>query len=89
LDRSNANYQSHLAPFVLTTQFLPLQKRTAESNPGIRVVTLSSTAHVLPLKGVKFDSIDAFNAEMGGRDGMPNNLVRYGEQNLSEPNYEL
>jgi hypothetical protein len=33
----------------------------------------------MPPKGVRFGSVDAFNAELGGRDGMPSNLVRYGK----------
>jgi NAD(P)-dependent dehydrogenase (short-subunit alcohol dehydrogenase family) len=70
---------NHLAPFVLTMTLLPLLKRTADAHPGVRVVTVSSTTHELPPRGIRFRSIEDFNADMGGKDGMPANLIRYGE----------
>jgi NAD(P)-dependent dehydrogenase (short-subunit alcohol dehydrogenase family) len=74
---------NHLAPFVLTTELLPLLKRTAEVHAGIRVVTLSSTTHSMPPKGVRFSSLADFNTEIGGKDGMPANVTRYGLSKLA------
>jgi NAD(P)-dependent dehydrogenase (short-subunit alcohol dehydrogenase family) len=74
---------NHLAPFILTTTLLPLLKSTSEIYPGVRVIMVSSTTHTLPPPGVRLNSLDAWNAELGGIDGMPSNLVRYGLSKLA------
>ncbi|KAG8991450.1 hypothetical protein FRB94_005323 [Tulasnella sp. JGI-2019a] len=52
---------NHLGPFVLTTALLPLLKFTAQQpNADVRVVTLSSEAHGMPLK-VDWKSFDGWD----------------------------
>ncbi|KAJ4479065.1 short-chain dehydrogenase [Lentinula aciculospora] len=74
---------NHIAPFLLTLELLPLIKKTAQINPGVRIVTLSSIAHVLVSPDVKFDSLKSFNNDFGERDGVEANLKRYAYSKLA------
>ncbi|KDR81196.1 hypothetical protein GALMADRAFT_241746 [Galerina marginata CBS 339.88] len=74
---------NHFAVFVLTTTLLPLIKKTAAISSDVRIVNLSSTTHKLVPVSVRFDSLESFNIELGGTDGMPANLFRYGLSKLA------
>lgn len=75
---------NHLGPFVLTVTLLPLLRKTAAAHPGVRIVTLTSETHaVVPKGSAKFDSVEAWNQEFGGTDGMGPNYVRYGYSKLA------
>ncbi|KAJ3908021.1 short-chain dehydrogenase [Lentinula edodes] len=74
---------NHFAPFVLTLGLLPLLKKTAQNHPGVRIVTLSSVAHVLITPDVKVDSLQSLNNNFGERDGTEANLKRYGYSKLA------
>ncbi|KAF7976740.1 hypothetical protein HWV62_5714 [Athelia sp. TMB] len=74
---------NHLAPFLFTNELLPLLKKTSDVNPGARVVNLSSSMHAIPPKGTRFDSLAAFNQELGGTDDFQSNLNRYGLSKLA------
>ena len=47
---------------------------------------LSSTTHKLVPGPVRFDSVESFNVELGGVDGMPANLFRYGKESMGFTN---
>jgi len=74
---------NHLAPFLFTTELLPLLKKTATSHPGVRIVTVSSTTHAIPPNGIKLDSIATFNQELGGVNDFHSNISRYGLSKLA------
>ncbi|KAJ3719287.1 short-chain dehydrogenase [Lentinula raphanica] len=74
---------NHIAPFLLTMELLPLLKKTSQSFPGVRIVTLSSIAHVLVPPGVRFDTLQSLNNDFGERDGVQANLKRYGYSKLA------
>ena len=44
---------------------------------------LSSTTHALVPVSVHFDNKESFNIELGGIDGMPANIFRYGEDSIT------
>lgn len=46
-------------------------------------IKLSSTTHKIVPAPVRFDSLESFNVELGGTDGMPANLSRYGEESIT------
>jgi NAD(P)-dependent dehydrogenase (short-subunit alcohol dehydrogenase family) len=52
---------NHLGPFLLTNTLLPLLVKTANINPDVRIVTVSSTAHYDVPPTARFDSLAAFN----------------------------
>ncbi|KAJ3788888.1 short-chain dehydrogenase [Lentinula aff. detonsa] len=56
---------NHIAPFLLTLELLPLMKSTAQSHPGVRIVTLSSVAHTFTTSGVRYDSLSSVNDNLG------------------------
>jgi len=74
---------NHLGTFLFTVELLPLLTKTATSSPGVRIVTLSSTTHTIPPTGIKLDSIDSFNQELGGTNDFQSNLSRYGLSKLA------
>ncbi|KDR82201.1 hypothetical protein GALMADRAFT_60122, partial [Galerina marginata CBS 339.88] len=73
---------NHFATFVLTSTLLPLIKKTATISADVRIVTLCSTTHKALPVSVRFDSLESFNIELGGTDGMPANYFRYGLSKL-------
>ncbi|KAF5342933.1 hypothetical protein D9758_014957 [Tetrapyrgos nigripes] len=74
---------NHLAPFLLTTALLPILQRTAARHPGVRVVTVSSISHKDVPGTPRFNSINAFNNDFGGSNGMQFNYLRYGYSKLA------
>ncbi|KAJ3913584.1 hypothetical protein F5877DRAFT_52061, partial [Lentinula edodes] len=56
---------------------------TAQNHPGVRIVTLSSVAHVLITPDVKVDSLQSLNNDFGEGDGTEANLKRYGYSKLA------
>ncbi|KAJ3715911.1 short-chain dehydrogenase [Lentinula guzmanii] len=73
---------NHLAPFLLTMELLPLLKSTAQSHPGVRIVTLSSIAHTFinTSDNVRYDSLSSFNDDLGERADV---LKRYAYSKLA------
>ncbi|KAJ3777371.1 short-chain dehydrogenase [Lentinula raphanica] len=75
---------NHIAPFLLTLELLPLLKKTSQSHPGVRIVTLSSIAHTLiPPSDARLDTLQSFNNDFGERDGVEANIKRYGYSKLA------
>lgn len=38
--------------------------------------------HAIPPKGIRYDSLAAFNQELGGTDDFQSNLNRYGQRHI-------
>ncbi|KAL2816074.1 hypothetical protein BJX63DRAFT_388202 [Aspergillus granulosus] len=74
---------NHIGPFVLTTELLPLLKDTAQHSPGVRIVTVASTAHILVPNGLSLQSVEDLNQDFGGVDDMQSNTTRYGFSKLA------
>jgi len=60
---------NHLAHYVLLKQLLPLVRKTAREHGEARVVFTSSSLHATAPSGVKFESKEEINEDLG-----PNNL---------------
>lgn len=66
---------NHMGHVVLTSNLLPLLKKTAENNT-VRIVNLSSNAHPWPPEDIKFDSLEDLNTDFGPR-------IQYGRSKLA------
>ncbi|KAG8982499.1 hypothetical protein FRB93_008017 [Tulasnella sp. JGI-2019a] len=72
---------NHLGPFVLTTTLLPLIKKTAaEPGSDVRVVTLSSIAHLTSTIKVDWKTADGWDF---GSKGFIHNSAAYGTTKLA------
>ncbi|KAE8380172.1 hypothetical protein BDV26DRAFT_257827 [Aspergillus bertholletiae] len=72
-----------LGPYLFTTVLLPLLKKTACMEPGVRVVNVSSRVHLALPTGIRFDSVDDFNRDFGSEDDHQSNRLRYGLSKLA------
>ncbi|RDW87995.1 hypothetical protein BP6252_00027 [Coleophoma cylindrospora] len=74
---------NHFGPFALTKALLPLLKKTAETSPGVRVVTVSAPAYKLLPPGIRFDSVTSFNIELEPTQIGDAAFTRYGLSKLA------
>ncbi|KAK4152572.1 hypothetical protein C8A00DRAFT_34726 [Chaetomidium leptoderma] len=67
---------NHMGHVILTSNLLPLMKRTAEKGDTVRISNQASNMHHLAPSDTKFASLDEINADLG-----PN--VQYGRSKLA------
>ncbi|KAK3315587.1 retinol dehydrogenase 12 [Apodospora peruviana] len=81
---------NHIGHVVLTSQLLPLLKKTAEKGNVVRISNQASTSHNSAPEDTKFDSLDDINRDVGanaqyGRSKLANILyARYFDRNVTQ-----
>ncbi|KAG8938273.1 hypothetical protein FRC04_009188, partial [Tulasnella sp. 424] len=73
---------NHLGSFVLTQELMPVLKRTAaEPNSDVRIVVVSSAAHLQAPEKPDFRNLEGWNAPKG--DGVRDSFTRYAVTKLA------
>lgn len=68
---------NHMAHVILTSQLLPLMKKTADAGHTVRITNQASNAHEQTPKDTKFESLDELNRDLGP-------LAQYGRSKLAK-----
>lgn len=81
---------NHLGPFVFTTTLLPLLIKTAQINPDVRIINVSSTALFDVPSTAKFSSLEDFNETFPSDAGVKaSDYLRYGYSKLANHLFTL
>ncbi|KAF7594908.1 hypothetical protein BBP40_007943 [Aspergillus hancockii] len=70
-------------PFLFTTELMPLLRETAQVDPGVRIVNISSRVHLALPTGAQFSVLEDFNWDFGSDDDYQSNRLRYGYSKLA------